>query len=53
MTMVIARRSSGWRVRAKEDSSGREVLVFEFDDPSDAIDFHMRAETAERRGRLD
>ena len=47
------RARSGWRVRAKEDSSGREVLVFEFDDPSDAIDFHMRAETAERRGRLD
>lgn len=47
------RARSGWRVREREDSEGREVLVFEFDDPSDAIDFHMRAETAERRGRLD
>ena len=47
------RARSGWRVREREDSDGREVLVFEFDDLSDAIDFHMRAETAERRGRLD
>ena len=47
------RARSGWRVREREDSDGREVLAFEFDDPSDATDFHMRAETAERRGRLD
>ncbi len=47
------RARSGWRVREREDSDGREVLVFEFDDPSDAIGFHTRAGTAERRGRLD
>lgn len=46
------RARSGWRVRQGEDIDGREVLVFEFSDPLDAIDFHMRAETAERRGRL-
>lgn len=47
------RARSGWRVREGEDSDGREVPVFEFEDPSDAIALHMRAETAERRGRLD
>ena len=47
------RARHGWRVREKEDSDGREVLVFEFDGPLDAIDFHMRAEIAKRRGRLD
>ena len=47
------RARSGWPVRERDDSQGREVLAFEFEGPSDAIAFHMRAETAERRGRLD
>ncbi len=45
-----SRARSGWRVR--EDWDGCEVLTFEFDDPLDAINFHLRAESAERRGRL-
>ena len=47
------RARSGWRVRAKEGSYGGEVLAFGFTGPLGAIDFHMRAETAERRARLD
>ena len=46
------RARSGWRVREKEDSDGREVLVFEFGDPLDAMDFSMRTVASEHRGRL-
>jgi hypothetical protein len=46
------RARSGWRVRESEDLDGREVLTFDFADPLDAVDFNMRAETAERRGRI-
>ncbi len=35
-----------------EDSDGREVLVFEFDDPLDAIDFSMRTAASEHQRRL-
>ena len=46
------RARSGWRVREGEDSEGREVLVFEFNDPLDAFDFSGRTVVAEHRGRL-
>ena len=46
------RARSGWRVRASEDSDRRAVLTFDFTDPLDAVDFSMRAETADLRGRL-
>jgi hypothetical protein len=46
------RARHGWRVREKEDPTARGAGL-RVDDPSDAIGFHMRAETAERRGRLD
>ncbi len=42
-----------WRVREQEDSRGRVVLVFEFDDPLDAYDFHfLRSALPEHLGRL-
>lgn len=41
-----------WRLREDEDCDGREVLVFEFLDPLDAMDFHHRLAPAEHRGRL-
>ena len=42
-----------WRPREGEDSDGREVLVFEFDDPLDAMDFHvLRCAMPEHLGRL-
>ena len=41
------------RVREDADRDGRVVPTFEFSGPLDAIGFHTRAETAERRGRLD
>jgi hypothetical protein len=43
----------GWRVRERQDYDERQILIFEFDDPSDAWAFYTRAEVAERRGRLD
>ena len=46
------RARSGWRVREDGDVDGREVLVFEFSDPLDAMDFHRRTAPAEHRGRL-
>ncbi len=46
------RARSGWRVGEREDSDGREVLVFEFDDPLDAIDFSTRTVASEHQGRL-
>ena len=46
------RARAGWRVREREDSDGREVLVFEFDDPLDAIDFSMRTVASEHQGHL-
>jgi hypothetical protein len=46
------RARSSWRVRESEDFDGRQVLTFDFADPLDAVDFNMRAESAERRGRL-
>ncbi len=42
-----------WRVHEDTVWDGRVVPTFGFSGPLDAIDFHMRAETAERRGRLD
>ncbi len=41
-----------WRVREDEDFDGREVLVFEFDDPLDAIDFSMRTVTPKHQERI-
>jgi hypothetical protein len=42
-----------WRVREQEDLRGRVVLVFEFDDPLDALDFHvLRCVAPEHLGRL-
>ena len=44
---------AGWRVREQEDLRGRVVLVFEFDDPLDALDFHvLRCAAPEHLGRL-
>ena len=39
-------------MREKEDSDGREVLVFEFSDPLDAMDFSVRIVASEHQGRL-
>lgn len=41
-----------WRVREDEDCDGREVLVFEFLDSADGLDFHYRTAPAEHRGRI-
>ena len=42
-----------WRVREQEDSRGRVVLTFEFDNPLDAMDFHvLRCAMPEHLGRL-
>ncbi len=46
------RARSGWRVREKEDAYGREVLIFEFSDPLDAMDFSMRTVASKHQGRL-
>lgn len=46
------RARSGWRIREGEDLDGRGVLTFDFNDPLDAVDFSLRTESAERRGRL-
>lgn len=42
-----------WRLHEDNDSDGREALTFGFGDHLGAIDFDLRAEAAERRGRLD
>ncbi len=47
-----SRARAGWRAREREDSDGREVLAFEFDDPLDATDFGMRTVASKRQGRL-
>ena len=42
-----------WRVREREDLRGRVVLTFEFDNPLDAVDFHiLRCAMPEHLGRL-
>ena len=44
---------AGWRVHEDEDLDGRALLMFEFSDPLDAMDFHyFRPAASEHRGRL-